>query len=343
MTSYFSVGLVAGLLLATASFAYIQKGKLQSASGSSLGNTVDSKVLKAAHNLDQTHPVHLAMVHMQERLLAYSGGSMSLDIYPGGQLGPQTQCIEQLQNGALDITVVSASPMEGFVPEMAVFSLPYVFRDRNHYWSVLDSAIGREVLQMGVEKQLRGLSFYDAGSRNFYTKNELVKHPDDLDGVKIRVMNSKTAMEMIRLMGGSPTPISWGELYSALQQGTVDGAENNLPSFYSSKHYEVCKKFSLNGHTRIPDMVMVSEAVWNSLSPQMQTWLEAAAQDASRFQRELWQRESRLAMDAAKEAGVEFFTPEQAPFVESVQPMLESYKGTAVGDLLQQIRNYNSN
>lgn len=140
-----------------------------------------------------------------------------------------------------------------------------------------------------------------------------------------------------------PLPFHGEELYSALQQGTVDGAENNLPSFYSSKHYEVCKKFSLNGHTRIPDMVMVSEAVWNSLSPQMQTWLEAAAQDASRFQRELWQRESRLAMDAAKEAGVEFFTPEQAPFVESVQPMLESYKGTAVGDLLQQIRNYNSN
>ncbi len=338
-TSYFILGLTTGLLLAAFGFSFLHEGG-RSASSGEHGNEMRTIVLKAAHNLDQTHPVHLAMEHFKLRLEEYSAGVVSLDLYPAGQLGSQTQCIEQLQNGTLGVTVVSASPMEGFVPEMGVFSLPYVFRDRSHYWSTLDSQIGREVLSMGIDRKLRGLCFYDAGSRNFYTKKVLVKHPDDLKGVKIRVMNSKTAMDMIDAMGGSPTPISWGELYSSLQQGTVDGAENNLPSFYSSKHFEVCKLFSLDGHTRIPDMLMISEDVWQGLSPQVQAWVSAAARDASRFQRELWQVESQKAMDAAKAAGVEFFVPNQVPFVEAVQPMLETYRGTAVGDLLKRIKKH---
>ena len=336
--SYFVLGLLVGLLVSSASYSFLQKADRSTADEQ--GAAMRSIVLKAAHNLDQTHPVHLAMENLKQRLEAYSGGAVSLDIYPAGQLGPQTQCLEQLQNGTLDITVVSASPMEGFVPEIGVFSLPYVFRDRGHYWSVLDSEIGREVLAMGIDKNLRGLCFYDSGSRNFYTKTKLIKHPNDLKGMKIRVMNSKTAMDMIRAMGGSPTPISWGELYSSLQQGTVDGAENNLPSFYSSKHYEVCKLFSLDGHTRIPDMVMISEHVWKDLPQQVQNWLGAAARDASRFQRELWQIESQKALNAVREEGIEFFHPDQAPFIEAVQPMLRSYDGTPAGELLQRIKSY---
>lgn len=339
-TSFFTVGLLAGLLIAAAGFSAMENKRIKGADSNAQGGAQRSIVLKAAHNLDQTHPIHLAMEHLKERLEAYSGGSVSLDLYPAGQIGPQTQCIEQLQNGSLDISVASASPMEGFVPEMSVFSLPYVFRDRTHYWAVLDGEIGREVLLKGVDKKLRGLCYYDAGSRNFYTKDKAVMHPDDLKGVKIRVMNSKTAMEMIRAMGGSPTPISWGELYSSLQQGTVDGAENNLPSFYSSKHYEVCKLFSMDGHTRIPDLVLVSEHTWNRLPEQARNWLGAAARDASRFQRELWHRESQRSLEAAQKEGVEFFHPDQKPFVDAVQPMLKEYEGTPVGELLKQIREY---
>lgn len=337
-TSFFTIGLLAGLLAAAAAFSLIENQRIHSAKTNALSGSTQSVVLKAAHNLDQTHPVHLATLHLKERLEAYSGGTVTLDLYPAGQLGPQTQCIAQLQNGTLDITVASASPMEGFVPEMSVFSLPYVFRDRTHYWAMLDGPIGRELLLKGVNKKLRGLCYFDAGSRNFYTKDKLIQSPDDLKGVKIRVMNSKTAMDMIRAMGGSPTPISWGELYSSLQQGTVDGAENNLPSFYSSKHYEVCKFFSMDGHTRIPDLVLIAEDVWNKLPEQIQTWVSAAALDASRYQREIWHAESRRSLEAAKAEGVEFFTPDQLPFVEAVEPMLKAYEGTPVGDLLNRIK-----
>jgi tripartite ATP-independent transporter DctP family solute receptor len=221
---------------------------------------------------------------------------------------------------------------------MAVFSLPYVFRDRDHYWKVLDGELGKKLLLGGLDKNIRGLCYFDAGSRNFYTKEAPILIPDDLVGLKIRVMNSKTAMDMISILGGAPTPIAWGELYTSLQQGVVDGAENNPPSYYTNRHHEVCKYFSMDGHTRIPDILLVSTKVWNGLPAQVQTWLQQAADEASLYQRKLWQQKTEEALEAAKNEGVQVFYPDQAPFVEKVKPLLKSYKGTPVGDLLDQIR-----
>ena len=333
--SFFAAGLAVGLLAATGGFAWLLRQQAAQDDGGALrGRTV----LKLGHSLDPSHPVHTAMEFMKRRLEELSGGAVTMDIYPSEVLGSETQVIEQLQNGALAMTKTSTSPMEGFVPEMAVFSLPYVFRDTEHYWRVLDSELGKSLLLKSEPRNLRGLCYYDAGSRNFYTKSKPVLSPADLVGMKIRVMNSRTAMDMISAMGGAPTPIAWGELYTALQQGTVDGAENNPPSFSSSRHYEVCKYFSMDGHTRIPDVLLISTKVWETLPGQVREWIQQAADESSVFQRKLWEEKTEESLAFVQQEGVEVFYPDQAPFVESVQSMLAAYDGTPVGDLVRQFR-----
>lgn len=295
------------------------------------------RVLKLGHNLPTAHPVHKAMVLMQARLKEISGGNLTLDIHPSSVLGSETQCIEMLQNGTLAMTKTSAAAMENFIPSMSVFSLPYVFRDGEHYWLVLEGEVGKELLEKGETVGLRGLCYYDGGSRNFYSKTKPIQTPDDLKGMKIRVMTSATAMEMIKSMGGAPTPIPFNDLYSALAQGVVDGAENNPPSFVSNKHYEVCKYFSLDGHTRVPDVLMMSKIVWNKLSPQEQEWVQQAADESSLFQRELWQKEMVAALESAKENGVTIYEVDTALFAEKVKPMLEQIEDEQVKALLDRI------
>ncbi|MBN1795527.1 MAG: TRAP transporter substrate-binding protein [Sedimentisphaerales bacterium] len=333
--SYFIVGLAVGILISVCGFAwYVRSVNLSG------GGDKKQTMLKLSHGLDQSHPVHKGMLFMAQRLDELSAGTVKLEIYPNGQLGSETDNIEQLQRGALAMTKVSTAAMESFIPEMAVFSLPYVFRDHEHYWKVLGGPIGKELLLKGDNEKikLRGLCYYDAGSRNFYTTNKPIMSPDDLAGMKIRVMNSKTSMDMISAMGGKPTPISWGELYTALQQNMVDGAENNPPSYYTNRHFEVCKFFTMDEHTSIPDMLLISSKVWDELPQQVQQWVQQAADDSSVHQRKLWEEKTKESLEASKKEGVEVFYPDKKSFVEKVQPMLNSYKGTAVGELLDRIR-----
>jgi tripartite ATP-independent transporter DctP family solute receptor len=305
---------------------------------SSCSSSNDKTILKLAHSLNNKHPVHQAIEHMAKRLHELSGGSMRVDIYPSGQLGSEREMMELLQIGSLAMTKVSSSPMEAFVPEMKIFSLPYVFRDSDHFWQVLNGPIGRELLLSGASVHLRGLAYYDAGSRSFYTVDRDIHQPKDLNGLKIRVQQSQTAMEMVSALGGSPTPISWGELYTALQQGVVDGAENNLPSFYSSKHYEVAKYFTLDEHTRVPDMLIVSQYIWTHLSTQEQKWLQQAVDESVVFQRKLWAEATDEALVAVQKAGVKIISPDKSLFEGQVQEMHDKLTGTEVYALLQKIR-----
>jgi TRAP-type C4-dicarboxylate transport system substrate-binding protein len=164
-----------------------------------------------------------------------------------------------------------------------------------------------------------------------------VRTPEDLKGLKIRVMNSKTAMDMVKAMGGAPTPIAWGELYSALAQGTVDGAENNPPSFTSNKHYEICKHFSLDGHTRIPDILMMSTRVWQKLDPQVQSWVQQAADESAAFQLELWREKTKESLDLARAEGVTVYEVDVAAFAAQVAPMLDAVEDPVVRDLVKRI------
>ncbi|MBV6645013.1 MAG: TRAP transporter substrate-binding protein [Cyclobacteriaceae bacterium] len=270
--------------------------------------------LKLAHGLDVTHSVHIAMEYMAERLEEYSGGELALEIYPNSQLGSERECLELLQIGALDMTKTSAASAENFAPAMKILSLPYLYENDEHEKAVLEGDIGLEMLRSATDFYLRGLCYYDAGSRSFYTIDKQVLAPDDLDGMKIRVMNSVTAMKLVRTLGGSATPISWGELYTALQQGVVDGAENNPPSFYLSKHYEVCKYYTLNEHTSIPDILLVSEHTWKRLSAEQQSWVQKAASESAIHQRDLWEKSEKEALQAVQDAGVTVVRPNKDLF-----------------------------
>lgn len=296
-------------------------------------------VLKLAHGLDPSHSVHQGMVYMAEKVHEKSDGKMRLDIYPSGQLGSERENVEMLQIGSLAITKVSAAVMEGFAPSYKIFSLPYMFISREHSQRVMDGDIGNEILMDGQEFYLRGLTFYDAGSRSFYTKDYPIQHPDDLKGKKIRVMSSPTAVNMVRALGGSPTPISWGELYTALQGGVVDGAENNPPSFYLSHHYEVCKYYSLNEHATIPDVLLISTKIWDNLTEQEQKWLQEAADESAIHQRQLWIESEEHSLKMAKEAGVEVSYPDKEPFIEAVQPIYDNLKNdTKLWSVIERIR-----
>lgn len=330
--SLFIAGFLVGLLIATFSFSLIvrQQNLTQGVGGS-------ATVLRLGHSLDQNHPVHKAMMHMADVLTQKSGGTIELQIFPNGQLGSETESLEQLQRGALAMTKTSSAPMESFIPEMAVFGVPYVFRDDDHFWKILHGEIGKRLLQSGVRVGLRGLCYYDAGARSFYTIDRPILTPADLEGLKIRVQKSKTSMNMVEALGGSPTPIPYGELYTALQQKMVDGAENNPPSFYNSRHFEVCKQFSMDEHTRVPDILLVSEKVWQKLSPQVRQWVQEAADESAEYERVLWDEEVRHVLKALEAEGVTVHHPGKAPFVEQVAPMHQEYASTAVGNLLERI------
>ena len=285
-----------------------------------------TKTIKLAHGLNVNHSVHKAMLKMGQDLEELSGGKLTLKIYPNQQLGSERENLELLQIGSLDMTKVSVGVMENFAPKMKVFGLPFLFRDKQHAFNVLDGPIGKELLDEGEKYWLKGLCYYDAGSRSFYTKDKPVMTPEDLKGSKIRVMESVTAMDMVRSLGGAPTPISWGELYTSLQQGVVDGAENNPPSFYLSRHYEVCKFYSLDEHTMLPDILLVSTHLWNSLSEQEQQWLQEAADRSVKYQRELWAKSEKEALEAVEKEGVKIVYPDKKPFEEAVKGIYKQYE-----------------
>ncbi len=306
-----------------------------------IGCSSDTSVkrIKIGHGLDQSHPVHKAMVYLAERAAEKSKGQLQVSVYPSQQLGTERECLELLQIGSLGMTKVSASVLEGFAPIFKVFSLPFVLRDEAHKFKVFEGEIGRQLLLSTEEYWLRGMCFYDAGSRSFYTKDKPINTPADLEGLKIRTQESPTSVKMVNALGGSATPISWGELYTALQQGVVDGAENNPPSFYLSRHYEVCKYYSLNEHTAVPDVLVISTIVWNDLTQQQQQWLQEAANESYEYQKKLWKESVEESLAAVKAAGVEVIYPDKTPFVEKVKPLIEEYKSEPeVYELIQKIR-----
>jgi tripartite ATP-independent transporter DctP family solute receptor len=297
------------------------------------------EVIKLGHGLDPAHPVHLAMEYLAELVAEKSHGRMRIDVYPSEQLGSERECLELLQIGSLAMTKVSCSVIEGFVPEMSVLSIPYLFRDEAHRFRVLGGEIGRELLLAGERYWLRGLCYYDAGTRSFYTVDRPILKPEDLAGLKIRTQESPTSMRMVQALGGSATPIAWGELYSALQQGVVDGAENNPPSFHLSRHYEVCKFYSLDEHTGVPDVLVISTKIWADLSPEFQQLLQQAANESEIYQRKLWKEATDKALEEVQKAGVTIYHPDKTPFIRGVESIYDEYKTQPrLFNLIQRIR-----
>ncbi|MEX0995352.1 MAG: TRAP transporter substrate-binding protein [Balneolaceae bacterium] len=276
-----------------------------------------------AHAMHLTHPVTTAMDRMAELVEENSDGQMIIEIYPTQQLGSERELLELVQIGTIGMTKISGAVLENIVPAIQAYSLPYLFRDDEHMEKVLWGEVGEELLLEGEEYLLRGIAYYDAGKRSFYTKDRPIHSPDDLRGMKIRVQPSVMAMNLIRNFGGSPTPLSYGELYTAFQGGIVDGAENNPPSFYTSRHYEVTNYYAINEHTAVPDVLVIGTKVWNRLTDQEKGWLQKAVDESVEYQRELWRESVEESMQVVQEAGVEVIYPDKEPFRERVQPIYD--------------------
>ena len=275
-------------------------------------NTI--RTLRLGHGLDVSHSVHKAMLKMGEDLSKRSGGKLKLEIYPSQQLGTERECLELLQIGSLDMTKVSVGVLENFAPKMKVLGLPFLFRDREHSFNVLDGPIGKSLLNEGEKYWLKGLGYYDAGSRSFYTMNKPINTPEDLQG----------------------------ELYTSLQQGVVDGAENNPPSFYLSRHYEVCKYYSLDEHTVLPDVLLMGTYIWNKLSNQEKEWLSESVKESVKYQRKLWAEAEAEALHEVEKAGVTIIRPDKTLFANKVSGIYEDYKNDKeIYPLIQQIKETN--
>ncbi|MEM7737422.1 MAG: TRAP transporter substrate-binding protein [Deinococcota bacterium] len=295
-------------------------------------------VLRAADNQPEDYPTTQGLFFMADYLNQRSGGRIQMEVFPGGQLGDERSVIEQVQLGVIDITRTSTSPVGEFYAPIGVFSLPYIFRNEAHFWKVLQGPIGRELLDGLADSDLVGLAYYDSGSRNFYTTEVPIRSVADLEGLRIRTQQSQIVLDMMEALGAEPVPMAFAEVYSSLQTGVIDGAENNFPSYGPSgvRHYEVAPFFTLDGHARVPEVVLISSIVWDGLSTEDQTLIREAAQASVAVQAALWDALSDASRTAVVEAGSEIIMVDTQEFQDAMGPLYEQY-GAAYGDLLERI------
>nr|WP_222597969.1 TRAP transporter substrate-binding protein [Morganella morganii] len=278
--------------------------------------------MKLSHNQNRDHAVHKAMTQFADDVKTKTNGDVRIRIYPDAQLGNQRESMELMQNGALDIVKSNAAELEAFSPAYSVFNLPYLFRDKPHYEKIIYGDIGQEILDSSKDSGFVGLTYYDAGARSFYAKKP-IRTPDDLKGLKIRVQPSPTAISMVKVLGGNPTPLAYGELYTALQQGVVDAAENNIPSYTLSRHSEVTKFFSLDEHTMVPDVLVMSTKSLDKLTPEQQEIVKQAAKDSAQTMAKLWEASEKEERAKVEKQGVEFITVDKVTFQDAVKPMYD--------------------
>lgn len=303
------------------------------------GSTLAQQItLRAADNQPPTYPTVLGLMAMAEYLEFASDGRIVMEVFPGGQLGDERSTIEQVQLGVIDIVRTSTSPVGEFYPAMGVFSLPFIFRDEAHMWKVVQGPIGRELLDGLRGADMVGLAYYDSGSRNFYTASTPIRSVADLQGLRIRTQQSQVVLDMMDALGADPVPLAFGEVYSALQTGVIDGAENNYPSYGPGgvRHYEVAPYFTENAHARVPEIVMISASTWDRLSPEDRALVREAALASVPVQAALWAALVEESREAVIAAGAEIITVDISEFQAAMAPVYEKY-GPQFGDLLQRI------
>lgn len=283
-------------------------------------------LLKLAHNLNETHTVHLALAEFGKRVYEKSGGNMTVQIFPNAQLGSEEQVLQQLQAGAVSMTRVSAAALTTYADGYNAFTLPYVFADTEHFFRSMKSEAVQNLFEATHSKGFVGLTYYTSGARSFYTVDKPILHPNDLRGLKIRVMGFPSQTDMILAMGGTPIGMPFGEVYTALQSRVIDGAESNETALTNAKHGEVAKHFSRNEHTMIPDILVISSKVWDSLSDTQKNIIKEAAVESTAFHKPLWDEAIIDAVRVATdEMGVQFHEVDKAPFREAVASILLDY------------------
>jgi tripartite ATP-independent transporter DctP family solute receptor len=295
-------------------------------------------VLKATDTHPAGYPTVVAVENMGKKLEAATSGKIKMQMFPGAVLGQEKEAVEQTQLGAIHINRISLGVMGPVVPEVNVFNMPFVFRDVAHMRKVIDGAIGDELLQKITDSpaKLVGLAWMDGGARNLYTKKP-VRKPADLAGQKVRMMGNPLFVDTMNAMGGNGISMAYGEVFSALQTGVIDGAENNPPSYVTANHINTPAKFySLTNHLIIPEIVVMSRVAWDKLSKDDQAMVKKFAREAQLEQRALWDKSVEENTAKMKAANVEIITVDQKPFYDATAPVRAKY-GAQFADLMKRI------
>jgi len=296
--------------------------------------------LKSSDTHPDGYPTVAAVQKMGEMLKERSGGRICIEVFHSAQLGEEKDTIEQTKFGVIDMNRVSMGPFNNIIEETKVVSLPFIFRDTSHMHRVMDGPIGDEILAAFEPHGFIGLAYFDGGSRSFYNSKKPITSIADLAGMKVRTMQSDVFVDMMSALGANATPMPFGEVYSALQTGVIDGAENNWPSFESSGHYEVAGYYTLNEHLIVPEVLVMSKASWDKLTPEDQALVRQAAKDAVPINRELWAAREKVSEEKVRAAGVEIVEEiDKTPFIEAMVPVYEKHANTPkLQDLVTRIQ-----
>lgn len=291
-----------------------------------IGGAQAQTVLIASDTHPDGYPTVEAVKYFGELVKERTEGRYTVDVKFAAQLGQEADTVEQVRAGAIAINRTSLGPWNGLVKQTIVPSLPYIFKSTAHARSVMQGPIGDEILAAFEPYGVVGLAFYDGGARSFYTSNKQITSVDDLKGMKLRTMQSDIFVDMMAAFGATATPMPYGEVYSAIETGVVDGAENNFPSYDTAKHSEVAKFYTLDEHLIVPEVLVISKMVWDTISPEDQAIIKAAAKESVAKQYELWDAkvaESRKIVEDAGSTIVE--VADKQAFVDAVKPVYEKY------------------
>lgn len=306
----------------------------------SLAGTAMAREFRSSDVHPDDYPTVMAVKKMGEIIAEKTGGKYSVKVFGQSALGSEKDTVEQVKLGALDMVRVNAAAFNNIVPETIVPALPFLFNSKEHMRKALDGEVGDKILAALEAQGFIGLAFYDSGSRSFYTTEKPIKSVADVKGLKLRVQQSDLWVTLIESLGGNPTPLPYAEVYTALKTGIVDGAENNWPSYESSKHFEVAKYYSLTEHSMSPELLVFSKVVWDTLSPDEQAIIRAAAKESVPYMRQLWdEREAKSR--AAVEAGGAVITTDidRQSFIDAAKPVYDKFAADpALQELVNQIR-----
>jgi tripartite ATP-independent transporter DctP family solute receptor len=296
--------------------------------------------LRSSDTHPDGYPTVTAVQKMGEMVKERSNGRICIEVFHSAQLGEEKDTIEQTKFGVIDMNRVSMGPFNNIIEETKVVSLPFIFRGTDHMHRVMDGPIGEEILAAFEPHGFIGLAYYDGGSRSFYNTQKPIDSIDDLAGMKVRVMQSDVFVDMMSALGANATPMPFGEVYSALQTGVIDAAENNWPSFESSGHYEVAGYYTLNEHLIVPEALVMSKVSWDKLTPEDQALIRQAAKDSVPVNRELWAAREKVSEEKIRAAGVQIIDDiDKTPFIEAMVPVYEKHANTPkLQDLVTRIQ-----
>ena len=282
-------------------------------------------VLRSSDTHPDGYPTVEAVKYFGELVKEKTDGRYSVEVFHSAQLGEEKDTIEQTQFGVIDLNRISIGAFGTQVPEATVTQLPYIFRSADHFHAVLDGPIGDEILAAFEAVDLVALAFYDGGARSFYNSEKPINSPADLTGMKLRVMQSDIFVDMVAALGGNATPMPYGEVYSGIQTGVIDGAENNYPSYDTAGHSEVAKYYSLDEHLMVPEVLVMSKLSWDKLSAEDQAAVRAAAKESVSKQRELWAAKEVESKAKVEAGGAVINTVDKTPFIDAMKPVYAKY------------------